>query len=288
MMVTAGETRRAALAALRAALAGADSDTSDLDARILLTRALGIDAAALLREPDLPLGEDGAARVSAYGRRRLAGEPVGRILGEREFWGLPFRLSPGTLEPRPDTETVVAAALARCPDRAGSASVLDIGTGSGCILVALLSERPQARGIGTDRSRDALATARRNAAANGVAARASFVACDWAGALRGPFDVVVSNPPYIRAGDIAGLAPEVARHDPRAALDGGPDGLAAYRAILADLPRLLAPGGTAILEIGHDQAEAVRALAAGTGLEVREVVRDLGGRDRVAVLGRSG
>ncbi len=242
------------------------------------------DAIGLATRPEMPLGHDGAALLRDHVRRRLAHEPVGRILGEREFWGLTFRLSPGTLEPRPDTETLVEAALAALRDRGAPLRILDLGTGSGCILVALLSELPEAQGVGSDRSHDALLTARGNAERNGVGGRAHFLAGDWAAALATRFDLIVSNPPYIPSSEIAGLAPEVSRHDPLAALDGGPDGLDAYRAIIGELPRLLAPRAVAAIEIGHHQAAAVGALAAGRGLALCRLAQDLGSRDRVLLL----
>jgi release factor glutamine methyltransferase len=283
MRLEADDTRAGALVRLRRAFAEAGLDTPDLDARILLAEALGIDAAALALRPGEPLGAAGAERLSGYAARRLAREPVARILEVREFWGLPFRLSPGTLVPRPDTETVVEAALAALPDRRAGLRILDLGTGSGCLLVALLHELPNAHGIGVDRSAGALAAARANARLNGVGDRADFAASNWGAALAREFDLVVSNPPYIASRVIGELAPEVRDHDPRSALDGGPDGLAAYRAILADADRLLAPGGRLVAEIGFDQEAAVRALAETAGLAVERVAQDLGGRPRALV-----
>ena len=186
------------------------------------------------------------ARLAEYARRRLAGEPVARILGEKEFWGLPLQLSSATLVPRPDTETVVELALQLL--RAGGdldrpLRIADLGTGSGAILLALLSELPAAQGFGTDISEAALQTAGANAARAGLSGRATFIACDYASGLAGPFDLIVSNPPYIRSADIDGLAAEVRNHDPMAALDGGADGLDAYRALIPQAAGLLAPGG---------------------------------------------
>ncbi len=280
-------SRGEAVSRLRAAFAEAGIETPGMDARILVAAALGIDAARLVTSRGEPVGA-GGERLADFAARRLAREPVARILGSREFWGLPFLLSAGTLEPRPDTETVVEAALARAPDRAAALSILDLGTGSGCILIALLGELGGATGLGIDRSLDALSTARRNADANGAGSRALFAVSDWAEAVTGPVDLVVANPPYIPGPDIARLDPEVARHDPRAALDGGSDGLSAYRSILADLPRLLAPGASAVLEVGHDQAVSVASLGRDHGLTLDAVLRDLGGRDRVVVLSRAG
>jgi release factor glutamine methyltransferase len=281
----ADATRAEALAFLRRAFTEAGLDTPDLDARILLAEALGIDGSELTLRPKVPMGAAGAERLAGYAARRLAREPVARILGCQEFWGLPFRLSPDTLVPRPDTETVVEAALAAVPDRRAPLHILDLGTGSGCLLVALLHELPNAHGIGVDRSPGALAAARANARLNGVGGRAAFAASDWDAAVAGPFDLVVSNPPYIASRTIDTLAPEVRDHDPSSALNGGPDGLDAYRAILADAGRLLAPGGRLVAEIGFDQEEAVRALAVAAGLAVERVAKDLGGRPRAAVMG---
>lgn len=278
----AATTRAEALARLRRAFAGLD--TPELDARLLLTEALHIDAIEMTVRPDLPLGPEGAARLAGFAGRRLAREPVGRILGHREFWGLPFQLSPDTLEPRPDTETLVETALSLVPDRQAGLRILDLGTGSGCLLVALLRELPRATGVGVDRSVGALKTARHNALCNDVANRAAFVASDWAAALGARFDLVVANPPYVASPDLPGLAPEVRGHDPAAALDGGHDGLAAYRAILAGVPSLLSSGGALLVEIGSTQEDAVRDLAGAARLKVIRVMPDLAGHPRAVVL----
>ena len=257
------------------------------DARFLALHALGLTPVDLAVRGGRPLGDGGAAALGAAVARRLAGEPVARIIGAWEFWGLPFALSPATLVPRPDTETVVRVALDELGARDRAWSILDLGTGSGCILVALLCELAQARGIGLDRSHEALVTARGNAAMNGVASRARFVRGDWCAALRGPFDLIVANPPYIASGTIADLAAEVRAHDPAAALDGGADGLRAYRAILrgiAERPGLLARDGRVVLEIGFDQADAVVGLARAEGLGKGVVTRDLPGHPRVVTL----
>ena len=280
----AGTTRAEALALLRRAFAAAGIDTPDLDARVLLLEALRIDGAEMAARPETPLGPEAAERLAGFAARRLSREPVGRILGQREFWGLPFELSPETLEPRPDTETVVESGLAVVPDRQAALRILDLGTGSGCLLVALLRELPRATGVGVDRSPGALSTARRNAARNGVGRRAAFVASDWTAAVAGRFDLIVANPPYVASADIPGLAPEVRDHDPAAALDGGNDGLAAYRIIFAALPDLLAPGGTLVVEIGSAQEAAIRGLANAARLHVRHVARDLAKLPRAAVL----
>jgi release factor glutamine methyltransferase len=279
-VLNANTTRVEALALLRRVFNQAGLDTPDIDARVLLTEALEADAVEVAARPHLPLGEEAAARLAGFARRRLAREPVGRILWRREFWGLPFALSPDTLEPRPDTETVVETALSLVPDRDAALRILDLGTGSGCLLVALLHELPRATGIGIDRSPAALATARRNAARSGVGDRAAFVASNWGRALSARFDLIVSNPPYIPTAHLDALAPEVRGHDPAVALDGGNDGLASYRIIFAGAADLLAESGTLVVEIGHDQEQVVRQLAASAQLEAVKLARDLAGHPR--------
>ncbi|HZH25816.1 MAG TPA: peptide chain release factor N(5)-glutamine methyltransferase [Azospirillaceae bacterium] len=281
-------TRAGALAAAVRRLSDAGVADPRLDARLLLEAAAGVDRTALLLEPDRALDGDAAARFEAMVTRRAAREPVHRILGEREFWGLPFRLSPATLEPRPDTETVVAAALDLIADRERAWRILDLGTGSGCILLALLSERPAAFGIGVDRSAGAAATARANAVRLGLDGRAAFLVADWGDGLAGRFDLVVSNPPYIPSGDVAGLEPEVRDHDPATALAAGPDGLSAYRALADRLPGLLAPGGVAVLELGAGQAAAVPDLMSAAGLQILGVRDDLGAVPRALMLRNGG
>jgi release factor glutamine methyltransferase len=215
--------------------------------------------------------------------RRLAGEPVSRIIGIREFYGRSFRIDASTLDPRPDTETLVEAALGLV-DREAPLDILDLGTGSGCILVTLLAELPRASGAGVDVSLPALERAQANAQVHGIGDRARFIAGDWLEAVEGSFDLVVANPPYLSAADMAALSPEVRDHDPRAALDGGPDGLSAYRRIVPGLRKALRPGGFALFEVGPDQAEAVSRLLAEAGLDMGEgqhLWRDLAGRTRV-------
>jgi release factor glutamine methyltransferase len=227
--------------------------------------------------------------LEAFAQRRLSGEPVARVAGEREFWGLPLKLSAATLVPRPDTETVVERALQILRTEGAKERILriaDLGTGSGAILLALLSELPNARGIGTDISADALDTAEANAAQLGLSMRASFIRCDYATGLSGSFDLIVSNPPYIRSADIAGLALEVRDHDPHLALDGGPDGLSAYRALIPQSAPLLAPGGALVVEAGQGQSGAIETLMRGSGLTVDSQPKtDLSGIFR-AVTGR--
>ncbi len=265
----AGQTIEIARRAVTRRFESAAIDTAELDARILIGAGLNLDLTGLIAQAARRLTAAEAARLEDFVRRRLAGEPVARILAAKEFWGLPLQLSPATLVPRPDTETVVELALemlraAPRPDR--RRSIADIGTGSGAILLALLSELPNAYGIGTDISVAALSAARTNAARLGLSDRAGFVACDYASALGGGFDLIVSNPPYIRTNDIAGLAAEVRDHDPHRALDGGPDGLAAYRALIPQAASLLAPNGVLAVEVGLGQSGQVERLMTATGL----------------------
>lgn len=281
---TVGALRRA----LARLLAEAGIDAADLEARLILAHALSCDPARLLARADEPV--DAGVRIAAEGllARRLAGEPVARLLGRREFWSLDLHLSPETLVPRPDTETVVEAALAALPDAKAPLRVLDLGIGSGAILAALLVERPAAFGIGVDLSEGAARAARDNLARAGLGARSAVVVGRWAEALAGPFDLVVSNPPYIPTRDIAGLEREVRLHDPGLALDGGADGLDAYRAIACELPRLLRRDGIAVLELGIGQEAAVAELLRGAGLEVPQPARaDLSGIARALVARKS-
>ncbi|CAM5776870.1 release factor glutamine methyltransferase [Labrys miyagiensis] len=281
-MTTLGALYREALAAFRST----GLATPELDARWLVAEAAGSPATAVTLDPDRPLAPDAAERARAYIARRLAGEPVDRILGNREFWSLSFRLGPATLSPRPDTETIVEACLAVLPDKQGAYRLLDLGTGTGAILIALLSERPRARGRGIDKAAEAVKIAALNAEDNGVANRASFSVGDWMKGVDGPFDLVVSNPPYIPSADIAGLDREVREHDPLPALDGGVDGLDAYRAIAADAPRVLAPGGILVFELGIGQEEDVATVMKAAGFDLLGPARkDLGGVAR-ALAGR--
>jgi release factor glutamine methyltransferase len=275
--------------ALMARFKSGGIDSADLDARILVGAVLGLDLTGTIAAAKRILSADEATSLENYARRRVAGEPVARIIGLKEFWGLPLRLSPATLVPRPDTETVVEAALEIMRAEPGTGRPLriaDLGTGSGAILLALLSELPGAFGVGTDISEAALQTARDNARQLGLASRAGFVACDYAAALSGPFDLMVSNPPYIRSADIASLGVEVRDHDPHLALDGGIDGLDAYRLIAPEAARLLKPGGALVLEVGHDQSGDVEGLIVAAGLMPADAPKtDLAGIRR-AVLGR--
>ncbi|HEY7990945.1 MAG TPA: peptide chain release factor N(5)-glutamine methyltransferase [Stellaceae bacterium] len=251
------------------------------EARLLLNLALGIDANARLPEREIAPAD--AALFETFVARRAGHEPYSRIAGRREFWSVDFALSPDTLDPRPDSETLIEAALERIADRAATLSVVDFGTGTGALLLALLSELPNATGIGVDISAGAVETARRNAAALGLSARARFVLGRWGEGLTTPADVIVTNPPYISAKDMSRLPPEVREFDPAAALDGGPDGLSAYRELALDLKRLLSESGIALCEIGAGQAPAVTAIMAASGLDLTGSRADLAGIERCLV-----
>ena len=279
---TVAEVRRA----LTARFQGAGLDSPDLDSRILVGHALGLDHAALAAAATRKLGADEENVIATLANRRLTGEPVARILGYKEFWSLPLRVDAATLVPRPETETVVEAALAAI-DAGGPRSrklrIADLGTGSGALILALLSELSNAFGVATDTSTNALLVAHENARRLGLT-RARFVACDMAAALRGPFDAIVSNPPYIASGDIATLASDVRDFDPHLALDGGTDGLDFYRAIAAAAPTLLAPGGILVVELGIGQAEPVSHLFAAAGRAPSPPRPDLNGTLRALVV----
>jgi release factor glutamine methyltransferase len=279
-----GLTIESARRALSTQLKSAGLDEAELDARILLGAAVGLDLTGLIAQAARPLSATAATRLHKYAQRRLAHEPVARILGGKEFWGLPFQLSEATLVPRPDTETVVELALEifrELPMSGRRPRIADIGTGSGAILLALLHDIPAAFGVGTDVSLSALDTAKRNAIALGLADRCAFVACYYAAALSAPFDLIVSNPPYIPSADIAGLSVEVRDYDPRLALDGGNDGYDAYRALIPQAAQLLAPGGALIVEAGQGQAGYIETLMKAAALSVDRPPRaDLAGIPR--------
>lgn len=279
----AGQTIEAARRTLATRLQSAGIETAELDARLLIGHALGLDLTGMVTASHRILTPDESNRIDALASRRLAGEPVARILGYKEFWGLQLSLSPATLVPRPDTETVVELALEMLrqnPARQGT-RIADLGTGTGAILLALLSELHGAVGIGTDISQAALDTARGNAKRLGLADRTSFIRCDYASGLTGPFDLIVSNPPYIRSSDLAALAIEVRDHDPAKALDGGPDGLDAYRALIPQAARILGPGAALVVEAGQGQAAQIEALMISAGLAPERAPKaDLGGIPR--------
>jgi release factor glutamine methyltransferase len=273
-------TRAEALRAGTARLAAAGIERPRFEARLLLAIALGVSQEALLADLGAPAPWEAFARLLS---RRAAREPLALIAGRREFWSLSFAVSPATLIPRPDSETLIEAAIGQFPARGQVRRILDLGTGTGCLLLAALTEFPASFGVGVDRETAAAALARRNAVVLGLAGRSAFLAGDWTTALSGRFDLVLANPPYIESAAIAGLVAEVAAYEPTSALDGGPDGLAAYRAIVPALPGLLAPGGAAVLELGAGQAESVAALAVAAGLSVTSSP-DLAGILRALVL----
>jgi len=273
-----------ALNLLAQAFRTAGIEDADVDARLLVGHALHLDRARLIAQSDRILEAREINVINALAARRLKREPVSRILGQKEFWSIALAITPDVLVPRPETETVVEGALdfvVRGGLRMEKLRILDIGTGSGALLLALLRELPNATGTGTDISTGALQVARENAARCGVEGRCTFVVCDIASVVEGPFDLLVSNPPYIAHDEIVSLAPEVKNYDPTVALDGGDDGFAAYRAIAADAKRLLAPGARMFVELGAGQEAAVRDLFTNVGLIVGIARTDLAGIPRV-------
>ena len=260
-------------------------DSPVIDARLLLEAAAGATRADLLNDPHRELTSEQTEALDGFLTRRERREPIAHILGRKGFWTVMLGVGPQVLTPRPDTELVVILALERL-DAAAPARILDLGVGSGAILLAVLAERPAARGLGADISEEALAVARENAANLGLAGRAALLRSDWTAGLEDDgFDLVLSNPPYIPTGDIETLEPEVRQYEPLAALDGGVDGLDAYRTLAPEILRVLKPGGSFIVEIGHDQGAAVTGLFEAAGGAEIELRKDLGGRDRV-VAGR--
>ena len=267
--------------AARDRLKAAKLDSPVIDARLLVEAAADATRTDIITDPHRPLTAGQAATLETYLSRREKREPVGRILGRQGFWKIMLNVTPAVLAPRPDTETVVDVALKAFPEAMGF-QLLDLGVGSGAIMLAILAERPAARGLGVDASEDALAVARENAANLGLAGRAAFLRGDWAAGLEpASFDLVVSNPPYIPSADIETLDPEVRDHEPRLALDGGPDGLDAYRTLAPQILAMLKPQGLFAVEIGFDQSAAVQALFEEAGATQVRTVQDLAGRDRV-------
>lgn len=287
MTISETMTRVEVLKHLGEVFRGVGIETAQRDARLLLLHAAGIEHMDLLRAPREPLGVEAARLLQDHVSKRKTRVPVARIFGEWEFWSLPFSLVAESLVPRPDSETVVAAALIALKERRHANDglrVLDLGTGSGCLLISLLHEMKGATGVGVDIVPETITIARHNAERNGVADRSTFQQADWGAGITGPFDLIVSNPPYIVESVIDTLEPEVRVHDPRLALSGGEDGLQAYRAIADALPALLSPGGVVALEIGSDQAETVPAIYRARGYEIEGPFADFGARPRAIIL----
>ena len=273
----AAPTRAALIALAARQLARAGIEAPVREARLLCRWAAGLDGAALAaRLDELPDAAEHARFARAL-EERVARRPIAQIIGQREFWGRVFRVTPAVLDPRPESELLIERALAGTPP----SRILDLGTGSGCLLLTLLAEWPRAEGLGVDVSPAALAVAEANARALGLSPRARFALSDWGEGIDERFDLVVANPPYVAEGEFASLDPEVRKYEPHLALSGGPDGLDAYRRIAADLPRILAAGGRVLFEIGAHQARAVCAILLESGLDQLGVHRDLGGHDRV-------
>ncbi len=282
----ATDGREMARRTLAKAFAQAGLDSPDIEARLLLLEAAGIDHSSLIQWPDRPLGGEAAARLEEFATRRLAHEPLTRILGHREFWGLDLTVSPGVLDPREDSETLVIAALAALKLHGPlnrPLNILDLGTGSGALLCAVLTACAQATGVGIDLSFAACKAASANLLRCNLNQRALIVQGNWADSLLGPFDLVISNPPYIETQDIAGLSPEVARHDSHLALDGGADGLKAYHALATCLPRLLVHDGIAVIEAGAGQAKAITTIFENAGFSPGPWHRDTGSHERAGV-----
>ncbi len=285
-MSGATASRAEALGAATEMLRAAGVDAPRRDARLLMQHALGLTPEALLAEDRLPLGEEEARRLTALVRRRVAREPIAYLTGRREFWSLDFAVDRSALVPRPESETLVEAVLARAVRLPARPRLLDLGTGSGCLLVALLSELPGAIGFGTDVSAAAVSLARANAKRHGLCERASFAVADWGAPLAARFDIVVSNPPYVSELQLASLAPEIVCHEPRAALDGGEDAYASYRLLAPQVAQLLAPRGLAVIELGSGMADEVGSLFAAAGLVEIGRRRDLAGIERCALFAR--
>ncbi|WP_193172543.1 peptide chain release factor N(5)-glutamine methyltransferase [Nisaea nitritireducens] len=267
-------------------LAAEGNDNPRLDARLLLAHTLGVEGRLHGRDDD-PVSAEQRTRYAAFLARRIDGEPVSRILGSREFWSLEFDLSPATLDPRPDSETLIDALLELHPERDHAYRILDLGTGTGCLLLAALSEFPNAEGLGVDIDADCIAIARQNAEKLCLSRRARMIRSRWADNVNGPFDIVLSNPPYIPTSDIADLQPEVKVHDPMQALDGGPDGLDAYRNIAECLPSLLGEDSVAVLEFGEGQGPDISRIVEASGLIVDGFRSDLAGIERCILIRRT-
>lgn len=285
-MYKPGQTLADALRAMRQSFMQAQINTAALDARVLVGAACRLSDEEMISRGDRRVGQMEAFRLERYTARRLAGEPVSRILGRREFWGMDFTVTSDTLDPRPDTETLVEAALDWARGQAGPIRILDLGTGTGCIPIALLKESPTATAVAVDISEGALAVAAGNAGRHGVADRIEFRAGNWFDPIEEGemFDLIVSNPPYIAESEMESLSVEVKNHDPRVALTDGKDGLDAYRAIYPQLPKYLNPHGMAFFEMGYAQGPAMARLVGDAGATLERIIKDLAGHERVVAL----
>jgi len=283
--MAAASTLREAIGQAARRLAAAGVADPRLDARLLAGAALALSREAVVADPDRAVSAREHAAIDAMVARRQAREPVARIIGTREFWSLEFKVTPATLEPRPDSETVIEAALDAFPDRDQPLTVVDLGAGTGCLLLAFLSEYPNTTGIGVDISPQAVDAATANAERLGLGARARFIVDDWGCGLAGPVDCILANPPYIPSSDLIGLAPEVG-YDPQVALDGGPDGFSGIESVMDAAARLLGPNGWAFVEIGAGQSNAARRLAKRIGLRFAGMRADMGQIPRVMALNR--
>jgi len=266
------------------ALQHAHIETASLDARLLLQHVLGVSREQLLSDDKQTLNLRQQAVYLDLVEKRAGRKPVSQLVGKREFWGRTFKVTEATLDPRPDSETLIEAVLGKFRDRDATLALLDLGTGTGCLLLTLLEEYSNARGIGVDISNEALAVAQDNAKGLGVESRVSFVQSCWGEKVEGLFDIIVSNPPYIPTRTIPMLAPEVYKYEPIGALDGGEDGLDCYRAIIAQLPKLLAKDGLAVFEIGMGQHKDVGAIATANGLRVAGIKEDMAGIPRCVMV----
>lgn len=273
-----------ALTEAAAALKQVGIDTANLDARLLLAQVLGVGREYLVINSECSLSSQDLLVYEQMIERRMNREPIAQILGEREFWSLNFRVTPDTLAPRPDSESIIEAVLDYVPRRDAKLMIADFGTGTGCLLLSLLNEFPNSHGLGVDISGAALAVAEKNAAQLGLTERAHFHQAAWGEGVIGRYDIIVSNPPYIPEEEIAGLAPEVAKFEPRTALSGGMDGMKAYRELMPHIKRLLAVHGIAVLEFGKGQHSEVMEIAKMYGLQPLELQSDLSGIIRCVVL----
>ena len=277
-------TVASALDDARHRLRAAGVEDADREARLLLGHAAGLDATVIIGHPERHLAPEVVRTMADVVSDRARRRPMAQVLGTREFWSLPFRVTPMTLDPRPDSETIIGAVLDHVGDRHTPCKLLDLGTGSGCLLLALLSELPNAIGLGTDICAKAITVAASNAGTLGHGKRAQFAVANWDRGLTGQFDIVVCNPPYIPSSEIDLLAPEISRYESRRALDGGRDGLDAYRALVPSLARLLTHRGFAAVEIGAGQRSVVESIFADSRLAIAACVGDLSGIPRCLVV----